>query len=46
VQREPMDGLNTPCLLQGRFVVAAGEETAHDDVVGRWADAAPEREIG
>ena len=45
-QRELMDGLNTPCLLQGRFVVTAREETTHDDVVGRWADAAPEREIG
>ena len=42
MQREPMDGLNTPCLLHGRLVVAAGEETTHYDVIGRGAYTAPE----
>ena len=46
MQREPMDGLNTPCLLRGRLVVAAGEETTHYDVIGRGAHATPEREVG
>jgi len=46
VQRESMDGLKTLCLLRGKFAVAAREETTHDDVVGRGADAAPEGEIG
>ena len=46
VQREPMNGLNTLCLLRGRLLVAAGEETTHDDVVGRGAYATPEREVG
>ena len=45
-QREPMDGLKTLCLLRGRFVVAAREEIAHDDVVGRRADTAPKRGVG
>ena len=46
MQREPMNGLNTLCLLRGRLLVAAGEETTHDDVVGQGAYATPEREVG
>jgi len=46
VQREPMNGLDTFHLLRGMIVVAAREETTHDDVVGRGADTAPEGEIG
>ena len=42
MQREPMDSLDTPRLLHGRLVVAAGEETTDYDVIGRGAYAAPE----
>ena len=46
MQREPMDGLDTPRLLRSGLVVAAGEETTHYDIIGRGAYATPERIVG